>query len=92
VNAGVRWDSTDWPGPSGRRDDIAPRVGLSFTPSTSRPTVIRAGLGRYFDESQLGPAKEADGELVTMTIRNPGFQGDLRTFDPYAPSPTRSFF
>ena len=25
-----------------------------------------------------------------MTIRNPGFQGDLRTFDPYTPSPTRS--
>ena len=46
INGGVRWDSTDWPGPSGRRDDIAPRVGLSFTPSTSRPTVIRAGLGR----------------------------------------------
>jgi hypothetical protein len=36
-------------------DNIAPRFGLSWMPSTLASTVVRAGYGVYFDEPNLNP-------------------------------------
>lgn len=47
LNIGARWDHTRWPGPSSRRDDVAPRVGVSIDPWKKGTTVFRAGAGRY---------------------------------------------
>jgi hypothetical protein len=90
VNLGVRWDHTTWPGPSGLRNDIAPRVGVSVDPWKRGVTVFRAAVGRYFDESQLMIARDGETGFVQLTIQNPGFQGDARHFDPIGPNLRRS--
>jgi hypothetical protein len=89
LNLGVRWDNTHWPGPGGRRNDVAPRLGVSIDPWKHGSSVVRAGLGRYYDESQLTVARNAEVGFVMLTIRNPGYQGDLRQFDPYGLNPNR---
>ena len=57
VNLGARWDHTQWPGPSSRRDDVAPRLGVAIDPWKKGTTVFRAGAGRYYDESGLEIAR-----------------------------------
>jgi hypothetical protein len=89
LNLGVRWDNTHWPGPAGRRNDVAPRLGVSIDPGKHGTSVFRAGVGRYYDESQLTVARNAEVGFVMLTIRNPGFQGDLRQFNPYGFNPNR---
>jgi hypothetical protein len=90
VNAGVRWDHTRWPGPSSRRDDVAPRAGLSVDPWKKGTTVFRTAAGRYYNESALGIARDVETGLISLTIDNPGYQGDVRHFDPYGPNPNRT--
>jgi hypothetical protein len=89
VNFGVRWDHTDWPGPSSRRDDVAPRLGVSMDPWGTGTTAIRAGAGRYYDESLLQIARDAETGFVQTAIANPGFQGDAAHADPFGANPNR---
>ncbi len=88
VNAGVRWDDTTWPVPSGTHDDVGPRIGVSIDPWKSGVTVFRAAAGRYYDESALNVARDGQTGFVQITIRNPGFSGDPRSFDPFSPNPS----
>jgi hypothetical protein len=89
LNVGLRWDHTRWPR-SDARNDFAPRIGIAFDPWEAGRTVFRASAGRYYDERALSVAKDAEVGFTTMTIRNPGYQGDLRHFDPYGPNPNRA--
>src|SRR5581483_8010485 len=66
------------------KDDFAPRVGLAYSPFTSRKTVFRAGYGRFFsyqeirtgDPLQLGynlpfffePSFVSDGITPVLTV------------------------
>ena len=86
LNVGVRWDRTRWPEPSGLRNDVAPRLGVAFDPWKRGVTVFRAAAGRYYDKVNLEIARAGEANFETLTITNPGFQGDLRVFDPWAPS------
>jgi hypothetical protein len=90
VNLGVRWDRTAWPGPSGHRDDVAPRLGLSIDPWNTGTTVFRAGLGRYYDETSLVIARNAEIGFGQTTIANPGFQADAIDPDPFGFNPNRT--
>jgi hypothetical protein len=90
INFSARWDHTRWPGPSSRRDDVAPRLGVSIDPSKKGTTVFRAGAGRYYDESGLEIARAAETGFTMLSIAKPGFQGDAVHFDPYGFHPTRS--
>ena len=87
VNAGVRWDRTRWPVPSGTHNDVAPRLGVSIDPWKTGVTVFRAAAGRYYNESALSIARDGQTGLVQMTIHNPGFSGDPSHFDPFGPNP-----
>jgi hypothetical protein len=89
LNLGVRWDHTRWPGPSSRRDDVAPRIGVSADPWKKGTTIVRAAAGRYYNESALQIARDVEVGLFALTIDNPGFQGDVRSFDPYGLNPNR---
>jgi outer membrane receptor protein involved in Fe transport len=37
------------------RNNLAPRVGVAWTPGSKRTTVLRAGYGVYYDQSALAP-------------------------------------
>jgi hypothetical protein len=87
VNVGVRWDHTVWPVPSGTRNDVAPRIGVSIDPRKTGITVFRAAAGRYYNESQLALARDGQTGFVQITIQNPGFSGDPRNFDPFSSNP-----
>ncbi len=39
------------------RNNIAPRVGVAWSPSGDGRTVLRAGYGRYFSQSALSPSE-----------------------------------
>jgi len=39
------------------RNDIAPRIGIAYTPGGKGATVVRAGYGIYYDQSSLAPSE-----------------------------------
>ena len=82
LNLGVRWDETFWPVPSRRMSDVAPRLGVAFDPWKRGTTVFRAAAGRYYDELAMAVARDGATQFVTRTIMNPGYQDDMRVFDP----------
>jgi Carboxypeptidase regulatory-like domain/TonB dependent receptor-like, beta-barrel len=90
LNVGIRWDRTQWPAPHRRRDDVAPRLGVSIDPWKRGTTALRAGVGRYYDDTALQIARDAEVGFDTLTILRPGFQGDLAHFDPRGFNPNRS--
>ncbi len=87
LNLGVRWDETFWPAPSRRMGDVAPRLGVAFDPWQRGTTVFRAAAGRYFDELAMVVARDNATQFLTRTITNPGYQGDMRAFDPAGRNP-----
>jgi hypothetical protein len=89
VNGGVRWDHTDWSGLTSRRNDVAPRGGVAFDPWKTGTTAFRAAIGRYHDELLMPIARDGAIGFVQMTIKQPGYQGDPRTADPYGTNPRR---
>ncbi len=89
VNLGARWDRTRFPGPSSIQNDVAPRVAVAVDPWRTGHTILRAGVGRYYDARVLQTALDADTGREEF-IQNPGFQGDLLTFDPLGFNPNRS--
>jgi hypothetical protein len=50
LNAGLRWDRDD---AVHDRNNFAPRLGVAWSPAGSARTVIRAGAGRFYDETRL---------------------------------------
>ncbi len=90
LSLGARWDHTNWPGPSSRRDDVAPRLGVSVDPWKKGTTAFRAGAGRYYDESSLQIARAAETGFTMLSITDPGFQGDAVHFDQFGFNPRRS--
>jgi hypothetical protein len=86
VNAGLRWDYADAPGISHDRDNVAPRIGVAFTPSNDARTTLRGSYGVFYDEMLFiisSNALRADG--VTQTLfANPGYP------DPFGINPRRT--
>lgn len=53
INAGVRYDLQWLETVALDRDNISPRVGLVWTPSASRRTVVRGNFGLFYDRVPL---------------------------------------
>jgi len=86
VNAGLRWDYTDAPGIANDRDNVAPRLGLAFTPSIDGATTLRGSYGLFYDEMLFIVSSNAlRAANVTQTLfANPGYP------DPFGVNPRRT--
>jgi len=101
INLGIRYDietgtsNTDVPSPIQPgvrpldRNNIAPRIGFAYDVHSDGRTVVRGGVGRYFDKVMLNLTSNERrtilGEFVGVTIVNPSFTNPLGglTFQDY---------
>ena len=60
INAGIRYDLQFLPRPiQTDTNNVAPRVGIAWTPDAARKTVIRASYGLYYDRIPLRAVSNA---------------------------------
>ena len=59
VNAGVRYDLQFLKSIATDPDNVSPRLGLAWSPFTSRRTVVRASFGIFYDRTALRPLANA---------------------------------
>lgn len=75
INAGLRYDVQFLPQPiSTDANNFAPRLGIAYAPGDRR-TVIRAGIGLYFDRIPLRATSNAlqrDGTKYRTAVLSPG--------------------
>ena len=85
VNAGVRWDYADGVGISHDHDNVAPRLGLAFTPWNDGRMTVRGSYGLFYDEMLFIISSNAlRAEGITQTLfAFPGYP------DPFGPNPRR---
>ena len=86
INAGLRWDYEKAPGISHDRNNVAPRLGISYDLTGSATTVVRGSYGLYYDQVFLNVAREVEqaAGLVLSRIDNPGYP-DPRGSNPRGP-------
>jgi hypothetical protein len=83
INAGVRWEHDSLRGVWQDWNNVAPRLGVAFTPPRSAATVLRASYGIYFDQTfevivrQYRQAEQSSQLFVV----NPGYP-DWSGFNP----------
>jgi Carboxypeptidase regulatory-like domain/TonB dependent receptor len=101
LNLGIRYDletgtsNTDVPSPiqPGARpldkDNVAPRFGFAYDVHADGRSVVRGGIGRYFDKVMLNLTSNERrtilGQFIGVTIVNPSFTDPLggRTFEDF---------
>lgn len=85
-NGGLRWDYEDAPGISRDRNNLAPRLGISYDVIGSARTIVRASYGHYYDQVYLLVAREVEqaAGVAQVRINNPGYP------DPLGPNPNRT--
>lgn len=98
-NLGVRWDYEDVVGISHDKNNLAPRLGVSWDPWSSGRTSIRGGYGIYYDQIFLNIPLNAENakKFVQTLIQNPGYPEPLgpnpnRTTGPVTPTPSTTQF
>jgi Carboxypeptidase regulatory-like domain/TonB dependent receptor-like, beta-barrel len=86
ISAGLRWDYEHAPGISHDRNNVAPRLGISYDLTGSATTVVRGSYGLYYDQVFLNVAREVEqaAGLVLSRIDNPGYP------DPRGPNQRRT--
>jgi hypothetical protein len=86
VNGGLRWDYEDAPGISHDRNNLAPRLGVSYDMTGSARTIVRGSYGHYYDQIYLLVAREVEqaAGVAQVRINNPGYP------DPLGPNPNRT--
>jgi hypothetical protein len=92
MNAGFRWDYESGPGISKDRNNVAPRLGVSYDLAGSAKTVVRASYGHYYDQVPLQVARDVEqaAGVSQIAISNPGYpdpfgRNDLRKSPQAAP-------
>src|SRR5581483_3077675 len=101
VNLGIRYDietgtsNTDVPNPIQPGDrpldknNFSPRVGFAYDVRGDGRSVVRGGIGRYYDKVMLNLTSNERrtilGEFVNVTVVNPSFSDPLqgKTFADY---------
>jgi hypothetical protein len=92
LNLGLRWDFADSLGLRGDRNNVAPRVGVTFDPWRAGRMMIRGGVGRFYDEIPMLSVRDALQARTTVDtlIRNPGYSEPFGPqTDPFGPNPNR---
>lgn len=106
VNLGIRYDletgttNSDVQSPiqPGDRpmdsDNISPRAGFTYDLRGDQMTIVRGGIGRYYDKVMLNLTSNERrlilGQQVSVTIQNPNFNDPLggRTIDDFRNIPS----
>lgn len=75
LNAGVRWDYDTTAGVRSDWNNVAPRIGVAFTPGRTGRTVLRGSYGVYYDQMLLVIVHEYEQSqrIRQLSIRNPGY-------------------
>lgn len=86
VNGGIRWDYEDAPGIGHDRNNVAPRLGISYDLTGSARTIVRGSYGHYYDQVYLLVAREVEqaAGVAQVRINHPGYP------DPLGPNPNRT--
>jgi outer membrane receptor protein involved in Fe transport len=64
LNLGLRYDKEDI---TRDNDNYAPRLGFAWDPSGDGKTVVRGGLGRFYDRFQYGFYQDFFQDAITIT-------------------------
>jgi hypothetical protein len=79
LTAGLRYD---WQNYAHDNNNVAPRFSAAFAPTAKRDTVIRGGVGIFYDRTGAGPINDIlryDGQhLIRLVVTDPGYP------DPFA--------
>lgn len=78
LNAGVRYDLQWLDSIATDKDNLSPRIGLAWTPSESRRTVVRGSAGLFYDRVPL--------RALTNALMSAGNTTDVTALRQYAVS------
>ncbi len=85
---GLRYD---WQNHFGDHNNFAPRFGFAYAPGKARKTVVRGGVGVFYDRSGPQPISDIlrfDGQrLRRYVLTNPGFPNPLSAGQTLAAQP-----
>lgn len=83
LNLGIRWQYDSMAGSSHDWNNIAPRVGLAYSPERGSPMVMRASYGVYYDQPLLAIVHQFEQAQQTtqLFVGNPGYP-DWRGANP----------
>jgi len=74
LGAGLRWERRRWPADG---INFAPRVSAAWSPGRSSGTVLRAGVGIFYDRMRSSSAQDVlrfDGQrLLRFVLTDPGY-------------------
>ncbi len=95
INGGLRWDYDSLVGVSRDWNNLAPRLGVAFTPSKSGRTTLRGNYGIYFDQAFEVIVRNYRQAQQTrqLVILNPGYPDpgtqNTNSSQPQSPPDTR---
>ncbi len=88
IAVGLRYD---WQNYFGDHNNFAPRFGFAYAPGKARKTVLRGGVGIFYDRSGPQPISDFlrfDGQtLRRYVLANPGFPNPLANGQTLAAQP-----
>ena len=89
LSFGVRYD---WLSFYGDSNNIVPRVSFAWSPRSDARTVIRGGMGMFYDRPEEGPIadvlRSSEGRLFRYVLTDPGYPDPLANGGALAAQPT----
>ena len=89
VGVGLRYDRQSY---LGDNNNFAPRLSFAYAPDKKRKTVIRGGVGIFYDRTGIGPIADRlrfDGQrLLDVSISNPSYPDPFSSGGTLATQPS----
>jgi hypothetical protein len=89
LGAGLRYERQRWPGDG---NNIAPRLGLALSPGKGGRTVLRTGVGVFYDHIGASAGRDVlrfDGRrLILNVVSNPAYPGAVAEDGGHWPPPS----
>jgi hypothetical protein len=92
IALGLRYDKQNF---LGDKNNFSPRLSFAYSPDEKRKTVLRGGVGVFYDRTGIGPIADSlrfDGlRLRQVNILNPGYPDPLSSGNSLAAQPSAIF-